>query len=158
MNKLYMCAACSYVSEGKDTRLCPECKKKLVELSANCVSSVQERTVVPGVGLANVLYSIEALQDLKVAQVALEAYRASEPTAEVVELWEKLSERHAFGRIRTIDPTEDEIKDWQKYDKFFAGLDHAEVKKRYNVHMIREEEPYEDCVGPDYNDYPWFKQ
>jgi hypothetical protein len=151
-----MCDACGYVSDGKNTRLCPECKKKLVELSAECVSTVRERTVIPGVGECNLLFSIEAIQDMKVAQVALQAYRASEPSAEEIELWEKLSDRHAFGRIRTVDPTEDEVKDWQKYDKFFAELDHAEVLKRYNVHMIREEEPYEDY---DYNDeYSWFKQ
>lgn len=120
MNKLYMCVECGTKSDGKSTRLCPECKKRLVEVAVYAESTVKENTVLPGIGRTTLHYSVEAIQDLRVAQAA----------------------------IRTPEPTECEIKDWQHYDKFFAGLDHEAVKKRYNVHVIREEEPYE-YMGED---------
>lgn len=143
-----MCVECGTKSDGKSTRLCPECKKRLVEVAVYAESTVKENTVLPGIGRTTLHYSVEAIQDLRVAQAAIQRYRASEPTEEEIRLWETLSERHAFGYVRTPEPTECEIKDWQHYDKFFAGLDHEAVKKRYNVHVIREEEPYE-YMGED---------
>jgi hypothetical protein len=117
-------------------------------MSVTCTSAVQEKVMIPGIGVSNVLYSIEAAQDLIVAQGAIGRYRASEPTEDEIRLWETLSERHAFGYIRTPDPTEKEVQDWRRFDELFAKLDHEAVKKRYNVHIIREEAPYE-WMGED---------
>lgn len=149
MNKLYMCIECGRRGDGKETRRCPDCSKKMVEVTGRCDSLFVERSLIPGFGMADLRYTIEAIQDMKVAQVELQAYRASEPSEEEIELWNKISDRGLFGRIRTPEITEQEIKDWQHYDELFAKLNIAEAKKRYNVLVLREpeDEPYADiCI------------
>lgn len=150
MSKMYMCPNCGHRSL-EESKLCPECKSKMAVLKAYSESNIEESTVIPGYGKTRILYSIEAAQDMRVAQVALEAYRTAEPTEEEIALWNTLADRGLYGKIRTPDPTEEEIKDWQHYHEFFGKLDLDGVAKHYNVHVIREEEPYAD-IQVDYAD------
>lgn len=44
--------------------------------------------------------------------------------------------------IRTPEPTEEEISDWQEYNEKFQGIkswDFDEIKEKYNVKFIRDE-------------------
>lgn len=143
MNKLHMCTGCGcqVLEKPSETKVCPECKaEKLLEVTVYGESTIKKDTVVPGYGRAKFIMSIEAAQDMKVIELEMEAYKASEPSEEEIAFWKQLEDRHYFGKIRTKAPTEEEMAEWREWDKFFAKLDLDAVKKHYKVKILREEE------------------
>lgn len=164
---LYICTRCGKQemnAPGQPAKACEICKKEgyhfnnglIIEVSVAATTNIQEKTHIPGIGQANVLYSTEAVQDLKFQQAAIKQFRASEPSEEEIELWNKINDRGAFGNIRTPEHTEDEIKDWQYYHKLFSQLTprkFQEIKEKYQMHFFRDDW---------YNDYDdedeWYKQ
>lgn len=149
---LYVCNHC-YRQElhdnSKPEYTCPDCKKegyegKLLKVNIAASSSIREISNVPGVGRANVCFSIEAIQDIQALNAAFKYYnKVSEPTPEEIEMWEKLSDpRIPSGSIRTKEPTPTEIEEWQSYDKMFSAMSpdkFDEIKKKYNVKFFRDD-------------------
>lgn len=163
-NALYICTRCGHQETNKPAlpaKTCESCKIEgftglIIEVSVAAPTSIQEKTNIPGIGKANVLCSLEAIQDMKFQQAALKSYRATEPTQEEIELWNRVWDRTAKGNIRTPEPNESELKDWEYYHKLFSQLTPAkfqEIKDKYKVHFFRDDW---------YNDYDdedeWYKQ
>lgn len=171
-NKLYICTYCSFqkLDEPNLNKKCEKCLDELkntagiepgtlLEVSVAATSAVKEKTNVPGFGPANLLYSLEAMQDLMVQQEALKKYRASEPSHEEIEMWNKIAERGVIGSVRTPEPTIDEINDWKYYHTLFSHLTLdklTEIKEKYQVKFFRDDW-YNEEYGDECEDDPYFQ-
>jgi hypothetical protein len=164
-NSLYICERCVFQTQeepGKPRKPCQECVKEngpygpigiMCEVAVASTNCFQETTVVPGIGKAKVLFSVEAIQDMQATAANIQHVHSSDPTEEEIELWNKISDRHAFGFIRTKDPSTTELEDWTHYHKLFSSFDLArfeQIKEQYKVQILREDVPYEDDWGDLY--------
>jgi hypothetical protein len=86
---------------------------------------------------------INFLDDIFISEDVLDALKGNK-FIYTYEFAQDLAFKEALlNRELTPLPTEEEIKDWQYYNELFAKMDCSEVKKKYNVFFLKDEDnPY----------------
>lgn len=139
--KLYLCK-CSHQELSLNTpNHCPNCPlpeyHEVQEIPGGCL---EEIACIPGFPVpVKIKYNIEAIQDVHFINSELKSGRMllPEPTPEEIAMWEQLSTENALmGKIRTDEPTEQEIKDWNYYHQLFQNIkstDFDKIKQKYQI-------------------------
>ena len=126
-DNLFLCEICGQSEIGENAKNC--CRLKKQTLITVYGQSVREKVRIPYISKfgtkTEVICSEEMLQDMRSQGLG--------------DLQSAIESFNFYGKILTDDPTEEEIKDWQKYHEFFSKItvdDFIKIKEKYKIKFI----------------------